>query len=578
MDIKKNCRMDLVSRGASGAAMLVILLSGAASGADQYDPPASYYNSATGTGSTLKGQLTAAMSAGHIQRTYGDFRVMSRTVDQDPNNLTNILLVYNGTSVSGLWDSGSTWNREHVWPQSRQPGSASNSSRGNLGDAHALRPCNPSINSSRGNKPFGNATSTGGFGSLGTYYFPGDMDKGDIARSIFYSDTRWTSLGLSLVNGFPSGNQMGDLSSFISWHYLDAPDEFERRRNHSISDSTMNPFHYTQNRNAFIDHPEFVWSIYMDQNNDSTLWVGPSHEADGSSVLSIEFNALVGDSAGSVPVTVNKEGSDGTYYTVTPTTGVETSVWENANAFPMNTPSDSSMFTVSLPAGATDSASVSIEQVVIDNLDVTTAGGTGNGANDGDDIITVQVNVYNPANGSLDAVSDLQEITFDLGTIATGSGDATETIEFFNIGDALTGAPMDIVLISSSGDVAALTTDFSAVESVPGQASDTIQAMLSDDNQGAFAATYTFRAINDESLFGPASGGDDLVVHLTGVVGSGACIADFAEPFGELDFFDISAFLSAYSSSDPSADLNNDMNYDFFDISAFLTAYGAGCP
>lgn len=47
---------------------------------------------------------------------------------------------------------------------------------------------------------------------------------------------------------------------------------------------------------------------------------------------------------------------------------------------------------------------------------------------------------------------------------------------------------------------------------------------------------------------------------------------------GALDFFDISAFLTAFSSSDPIADFNNDMSFDFFDISAFLTAFGAGCP
>lgn len=46
---------------------------------------------------------------------------------------------------------------------------------------------------------------------------------------------------------------------------------------------------------------------------------------------------------------------------------------------------------------------------------------------------------------------------------------------------------------------------------------------------------------------------------------------------GELDFFDISAFLTAFSISDPIADFNNDASFDFFDISAFLTAFGAGC-
>ncbi|MBO6513205.1 MAG: S8 family serine peptidase [Phycisphaerales bacterium] len=53
--------------------------------------------------------------------------------------------------------------------------------------------------------------------------------------------------------------------------------------------------------------------------------------------------------------------------------------------------------------------------------------------------------------------------------------------------------------------------------------------------------------------------------------------ADFNED-GLLDFFDISAFLTAYGNAEPVADLNNDAVLDFFDVSAFLTAYGAGCP
>jgi len=56
-----------------------------------------------------------------------------------------------------------------------------------------------------------------------------------------------------------------------------------------------------------------------------------------------------------------------------------------------------------------------------------------------------------------------------------------------------------------------------------------------------------------------------------------ACPADFTGD-GELDFFDISAFLTAFSENDPSADFNEDAAFDFFDISAFLTAFTAGCP
>ena len=54
--------------------------------------------------------------------------------------------------------------------------------------------------------------------------------------------------------------------------------------------------------------------------------------------------------------------------------------------------------------------------------------------------------------------------------------------------------------------------------------------------------------------------------------------ADFAAPYNELDFFDVSAFLSAFANQDPDADFTNDGIFDFFDVSAFLAAFATGCP
>ncbi|MCL4219928.1 MAG: cytochrome c family protein [Phycisphaerales bacterium] len=54
--------------------------------------------------------------------------------------------------------------------------------------------------------------------------------------------------------------------------------------------------------------------------------------------------------------------------------------------------------------------------------------------------------------------------------------------------------------------------------------------------------------------------------------------ADFAEPWGTLDFFDVQAFLQAFSMHDPSADLTGEGLFDFFDVQAFLAAFSAGCP
>ena len=55
------------------------------------------------------------------------------------------------------------------------------------------------------------------------------------------------------------------------------------------------------------------------------------------------------------------------------------------------------------------------------------------------------------------------------------------------------------------------------------------------------------------------------------------CVPDLTGD-GQVNFFDVSAFLSAYNAMDPIADFNNDGVFSFFDVSAFLSAYNAGCP
>lgn len=72
---------------------------------------------------------------------------------------------------------------------------------------------------------------------------------------------------------------------------------------------------------------------------------------------------------------------------------------------------------------------------------------------------------------------------------------------------------------------------------------------------------------------------DNVYVGVDPYIGNAGCnIADLAEPFGTLNFFDISAFLAAFNSSEPVADINNDGVFNFFDISAYLNEYAAGCP
>ncbi len=55
--------------------------------------------------------------------------------------------------------------------------------------------------------------------------------------------------------------------------------------------------------------------------------------------------------------------------------------------------------------------------------------------------------------------------------------------------------------------------------------------------------------------------------------------ADIAEPFDQLDFSDISAFLTAFTNMEAEADLAAPLGqWDFSDVSAFLSLFSAGCP
>ncbi len=60
------------------------------------------------------------------------------------------------------------------------------------------------------------------------------------------------------------------------------------------------------------------------------------------------------------------------------------------------------------------------------------------------------------------------------------------------------------------------------------------------------------------------------------VVGS-SCPADLATD-GQLNFFDVQAFLSAFAAGDLGADFVADGTLNFFDVQAFLSAFAAGCP
>lgn len=184
-------------------------------------------------------------------RDYEFAKIAIPVSDRDPNNPSNIVEFYTGESRQGAWSSGGTiWNREHVWPQSLLNESAG-STVNSASDLHNLKPSDPNINSSRGNKWFGPVNGT-------ESYLPERTDiRGDIARILFYMDIRYDNLKLVALSGnqVPAKYQMGDLNTLLLWHVQDPVDAFELNRNNVI-------YGYQGNRNPFIDHPELVGYIY----------------------------------------------------------------------------------------------------------------------------------------------------------------------------------------------------------------------------------------------------------------------------------------------------------------------------
>jgi endonuclease I len=371
-----------------------------------YASPVGYYNGATGTGTTLRTNLHNIITSGFNSISYGDARYALAITDQDPNNSSDILLVYNRASVSGTWDAGATWNREHLWPQSKLGlSSVGNTYKGPASDLFVLKPCNPSINSGRSNDAYGTPTSTGGYLNSSGYFFPGDADKGDVARSMFYMATRYYNgsgtpsiQNLSLVNGYTIATyQMGDLQSFLHWNYTDGVDNFERRRNQMIYSNTVTSGHSQNNRNPFIDHPEYVWAIFGDSLNDSQISIAPP-DSGGTSTANVSLGRIMKNGAfGTSSVTVTKIGADPTTFDLSATGSATTIASGSALVAGAGQPMDYGTQSRTIVAGlnaSTGTTGLKSGTISIHNTDLTSSAG-GRGSADGDDTINVSGSVLN---------------------------------------------------------------------------------------------------------------------------------------------------------------------------------------
>ena len=204
----------------------------------------------------------------HNEFSYSSAKQILKDSDQDPNNTNNVMLVYKGISIpKSSFASNSEsdyWNREHVWAKSH--GNFTNySDLGAYSDAHNLKPCDASVNSSRGYKDFDNGGTqheeATGCNYTSNTWEPRDESKGDVARIIFYMHTRYSGdtgePNLNVVDftsTFPNA-QMGKLSTLLEWNEQDPVDAFERRRNDVI-------YGWQNNRNPFVDYPQLANRIW----------------------------------------------------------------------------------------------------------------------------------------------------------------------------------------------------------------------------------------------------------------------------------------------------------------------------
>ena len=220
-----------------------------------YSSSYSYATLSAKSASALKTSLATLMTSTHSTKTtYSNLTTYSKYSDAKAGSSSKMTLFYTSNAVSGTWDSGKTWNREHVWPQSL--GSFTTSNCGS--DLHHVRPADVKVNSTRGNLPYGYvrggsySTAKTSAGTVGGYYTssyfePLDSVKGDVARILLYCYVRWGESNLTDVI------QSTDL--LLSWCKSDPVDTWEMGRNDVVQG-------IQGNRNVFIDYPEYAWLIF----------------------------------------------------------------------------------------------------------------------------------------------------------------------------------------------------------------------------------------------------------------------------------------------------------------------------
>lgn len=304
------------------SAILTLLSLGLASAAFS-QPPAGYYDSVDDASATTLRATLHAVIDDHTRFQYTssstDTWDILELADEDPADETRILDVYRNASYAKEGGGNDFYNREHTWPNSYgfPDDRASNYP---YTDCHALFLSDSSYNSSRGNNPYRSCPSgcterptdenNGQGGGTGTY--PGNSNwrtgsgstgtwetwigrRGDVARALMYLDIRYEGgthggTGAAEPDLILTNNEsliqtsggvnasvayMGLLATLLAWHEEDPVSSAEIWRNEAV-------YLHQGNRNPFIDRPEWVACLFLDdcasifadgfESGDTSAW------------------------------------------------------------------------------------------------------------------------------------------------------------------------------------------------------------------------------------------------------------------------------------------------------------------
>ena len=232
--------------------------------------PNGYYNNAEGkTGDALKIALHNIIKGHHVVSYSGLLDAYAYTDCYSDGKIWDIYSNKHwGLSQDcGSYNSeGDCWNREHTWPQSWF-----NEKNGPKSDLFHVMPTDGYVNNRRSNYPYGevsNASWTSSNGSKlgscatsgysGTVFEPVDEYKGDIARNFFYMSVRYYSEDSGWgSSGMTNKSVIKDwaMTMLLRWSDEDPVSDKEIARNNAV-------YGYQNNRNPFIDHPEYARMIW----------------------------------------------------------------------------------------------------------------------------------------------------------------------------------------------------------------------------------------------------------------------------------------------------------------------------